>query len=495
MCGNMIDRKLLIVLFFALGIFSGASAQIPQEGLVGEYLFDDNDPSDGSGNQYHAEMVGASFVRDRFDWPGSCVAFDGKGQYIALPVLPVSGNFSISFWVETSDGIMDPWPLGSFLVDRDLCFEGNDWSIGFGDDGKVQFNTGLPDETLLSASKINKGKWTHVVVQRDSVAWKKRIFINGKLDAEQTTRQVKFNNTSIGVHLGGSTCDNEDRLYFQGKMDDVRVYNRDLEEEEVKALFKEKKEKWAGTIVVNENGEEIDENGGGEFIVMEEESPTAENILENEMPNGEAKETINREKSSWEEETESSEEVEIAGEEEVQPEETVTEMVQEVIAENTETPAEEKKVKEPKAKEEKVKKEKEVAKAAPLYAPAVSLSDRGYPENIDGKPVSKAETMVFSGNTLWLKVYDDKQEDGDVISIFINGECVLDNHPLTNKPEKVKVDMTGKGSFLVVLVANKMGYNPPASARLELKGEKHQSNILLNSSDKVNAAVEIVQGF
>lgn len=501
MCGNMIDRKLPLLLLFALGIFSGAAAQIPQEGLVGEYLFDDNDPNDGSGNQYHAEMVGASFGGDRFDWPGSCATFDGKGQYVALPVLPISGNFSVSFWIETTDDIADPWPLGTFIVDRDLCFEGNDWSIGFGDDGKIQFNTGLPDETLLSATKVNKGKWTHVVVQRDSAAWKKRIFINGKLDAEQTTRQVKFNNNALAVHLGGSTCDNEDRLYFKGKLDEVRFYNRDLEEDEIKELSKEKKEKYTGEIFAENTETETEERG--EFLVINDTDTEEEaEETEVEMPNGEPKETVNRETSSWEGNTETSEEVEVAVEESEQPEEVVTEMVTEVIA-NNEPAEKEEKTKEPKVKEEKVKEEKvkpekvkEEKMVTASYSPNVAVNDRGYPTEIDGKQVSKAESMVFSGNTIWVKLFDDKQEDGDVVSLFVNGECVLNNHSLTNKAEKVKIDMTGKGSFMLVLVANKMGYNPPASARLEIKDNNGKtSDILLNSTDKVNAAVEIIQGF
>lgn len=96
-------------------------------------------------------------------------------------------------------------------------------------------DNGSDSESQSSASFLTVNKWWHVVVTFDSGVFK--VYGNG---VEQTT-DTDFTMTAIwasttDLKIGVSGDD-----YFNGKIDEIRIYNRVLELWEIKALYEQGK--------------------------------------------------------------------------------------------------------------------------------------------------------------------------------------------------------------------------------------------------------------
>jgi hypothetical protein len=126
-------------------------------------------------------------------------------------------------------------PYGTYLLQ--LNYDG-----GASNYGQVVFHTGhtaAAQNILLSTSDnaAPSGTWTHIVATYDSAASapQKKLYINGVLDNSTTVSTALLYDTSssgdffIGSGGGGT--------YFDGTIDDVRVYNRAISAADVAALY------------------------------------------------------------------------------------------------------------------------------------------------------------------------------------------------------------------------------------------------------------------
>lgn len=184
---------------------------------------------------------GATLTADRFAKTGRAYGFDGIDDRISVSGINITTDLSISFWVRTTSSDFDPWPAGQFIIDRDLCGKMRDWSVGLGRGGKIQFNTGTHtvDSTLTSTLDLNDGLWKHIVVTREAASRNKNLFINGKLNASALFDNLPFLNSSIDIYFGASVCLTTQHDFFNGSLDDIRIFNRALTEAEIQALYHE----------------------------------------------------------------------------------------------------------------------------------------------------------------------------------------------------------------------------------------------------------------
>ena len=144
--------------------------------------------------------------------------------------------FTFAMWIKPNN------PTNSSATFIRRSFNGsvsNQASYHFGYEHSVnpaRLRLRIHESNLISNADVGNNEWTHVAATFDGDSGVKRIFINGVLDAEQTTsRNVRESNerTTIGVrHFGDSYT----YQYF-GLMDDVMLYNRALSEEEIKEIY------------------------------------------------------------------------------------------------------------------------------------------------------------------------------------------------------------------------------------------------------------------
>ncbi|MCK4824798.1 LamG domain-containing protein, partial [bacterium] len=93
-----------------------------------------------------------------------------------------------------------------------------------------------PVGNLNTKEPILKESWSHIVATCDIKKGEQRIYVNGILKAEQIGLKpvvvMNENPLRIGASSTGGAC-------LKGKIDEVKIYNRVLDEEEIKKDYKD----------------------------------------------------------------------------------------------------------------------------------------------------------------------------------------------------------------------------------------------------------------
>jgi hypothetical protein len=231
---SLIVRIAIVIVFLGLGLLPNVQAQ-SDAGLVAEWHFDEGSGTilrDSSGNGNDGTIYGATWVDGK---SGKALSFDGKDDYVdcgtssTLRPIPIT----IMAWIKTESAdetIVGKWP-------------NNDGSGGYSikvlPNGLVQWatvDTSASAAIYVHANKIvNDGFWHHfAVAQQGTTA---RMYIDGELIATGSARENFATNEPlrVGIHRRDS------RFWtpFNGLIDEVRIYNRALTAEEIKAHYDE----------------------------------------------------------------------------------------------------------------------------------------------------------------------------------------------------------------------------------------------------------------
>lgn len=205
-----------------------------KEGLVAYYPFNGN-ANDESGNGHDGIVAGPVLSTDRGNRKLSAYFFDGTDDLITADNVMLSANYAISMWfksdeqsghrtlLSTSDNYPDTYASIFFRGEG-----GNEW------DGFFRFNNrneaSQSGGTDIYAKSINHyGKWHHAVCIKKSD--KIQLYIDGKIIDEKLDAGGRDKKTSLKIGC------NIDGWFYHGSIDDIRIYNRALSAEEVKALY------------------------------------------------------------------------------------------------------------------------------------------------------------------------------------------------------------------------------------------------------------------
>jgi hypothetical protein len=214
-----------------------ASAVDLTSGLIAHYPFNGN-ANNASGNGYHGSVVGATLANDRFGKANSAYMFNGTSDYIRIAATVTNPNlpFSWSAWVflprlpglgETGAVIEQGGDPGKTLVSPKIWVDSN---------AKVHFYLWVSPSNhldLVSNSPLTLNAWHHLLcvytTQRAS------IYINARLDREFNYRggSPVLSNFYVGANPPYYV------EYFNGCIDDVRIYDRALVPAEIQALYHE----------------------------------------------------------------------------------------------------------------------------------------------------------------------------------------------------------------------------------------------------------------
>ncbi|MDA1192567.1 MAG: LamG domain-containing protein [Candidatus Poribacteria bacterium] len=215
-------RWILGVEAFALAL----SAQGQDDGLVGYWTFDDGDGDtavDSSGNGNDGALVrGPEWVDGQF---GGALRFDGTQRHkVEVPHSDSFGTITtgvtLEAWVNPAN--FNSWV--SFGVKGDITYG---MFINPSAFVRIHYSGGTTLDTAASILAANE--WTHVVGTYDGAH--ARIYINGEMEAEIASALPVPAGTAAFV-IGGTL---ESRDWYTGMLDEVRLYNRGLTEDEVRA--------------------------------------------------------------------------------------------------------------------------------------------------------------------------------------------------------------------------------------------------------------------
>jgi hypothetical protein len=219
-------------------------------GLVAYYPFNGN-ANDESGNGNNGTVNGATLIVDRFGKPGKAYNFDGISNEINIGNLGVINDQTISLWFKKQVDIN--YPSGT-TSQRDLIGTQNSCNIVF----KVGFHPSYVDkifvmisdkgcspnndvEEVVTDSSITGLDWHHLVIIRSGINIS--IYKDGKLEGTFISGSngnpggpiATTNVTKIG-RTGGVINENS---FFNGSIDDIRIYNRALSTSEIDGFYHE----------------------------------------------------------------------------------------------------------------------------------------------------------------------------------------------------------------------------------------------------------------
>ncbi|MEN6425574.1 MAG: LamG-like jellyroll fold domain-containing protein [Phycisphaerales bacterium] len=212
-------------------------------GLVAHWKLDETSGAmagDSSDNKCNGMVSGGAVWQPAGGKVGGALQLDGVDDYVQLPIGSLISSLTDStfaMWVNWS-GVGGAWQ-------RVFDFGGGTDTYMFvtpfsGDTGCLRFtitNSGAANEDQTSASQSLPTGWHHVAVTIDGANKTDVLYLDGRVVATKTA--ARYRPSSLGNTtqnwLGKSqfTWD----PYFNGSLDDVRVYNCPLSESEILAVM------------------------------------------------------------------------------------------------------------------------------------------------------------------------------------------------------------------------------------------------------------------
>jgi len=99
----------------------------------------------------------------------------------------------------------------------------------------------------------------------------------------------------------------------------------------------------------------------------------------------------------------------------------------------------------------------------------------------EGRKISYQKELVVDNETITISLYDHGRADGDIVSIYLNGEQIVANHTLTYNKKSFEVKLNLNKSNDLFLYAHNLGKFPPNTVSIEIKDGSSAENIVLNS--------------
>jgi hypothetical protein len=212
------------------------------DGLVAYYPFNGN-ANDESGTGNHGTGFGASLTEDRFGNSNSAYLFDGTDDYIEIPddVSLRPEHITLAVWVypEELDSYDFDCVLGKSRFDNGLgeqyylFLRENGFQMGLKRNSNCTTGNGW-NGSLASISDLTN-RWSLLVSTWDGNRYKQ--YLNGDLLLDINTLNAGSIDDCPGGELKIGRWWSSDLSYFKGKIDDVRIYNRALSDEEVLELY------------------------------------------------------------------------------------------------------------------------------------------------------------------------------------------------------------------------------------------------------------------
>lgn len=222
---------------YKVGVIKLNSSQnnLVKNGLVGWWTFDGADFTDKvydrsgqGGNGYvYLQATSSSKIAAKI---GQGISFNGSTGFVQLNASSIANSsFSVSGWIYQNVGGSDQtwFSMGTGGCAVNACLH-----LRIIANGAIRFGF-YGNDVDSSASLVTTGMWHHLAYTYDVTSGTRYIYLDGVQVATDTAAPAYSGTTATYIGRFGGTA-NE---YFNGKVDDVRLYNRALTANEVKVLY------------------------------------------------------------------------------------------------------------------------------------------------------------------------------------------------------------------------------------------------------------------
>jgi hypothetical protein len=226
-------------------VTSGSGPVTTSNGLVAWYAFDDGNGSaaaDSSGNGIAGTLANNPAWGSGVIGSGA-LSFNGSSQYVSIPnqsgtTLAGVNAATVSAWVKTTTG-------GTIICSGGACINWGNYTLSVaGGSAVAEFvnaNVSSGQFSVSSSSTVNDGKWHLItgVLNGTSIT----LYVDGAISGARSDFSGNIFNDSgrsvidIGATPATGECGSPAIGYFNGSIDDVRIYNRPLSSSEIQNLY------------------------------------------------------------------------------------------------------------------------------------------------------------------------------------------------------------------------------------------------------------------
>jgi hypothetical protein len=230
-------RKLIYLISFSLvAVLAGNTSA----GLVGHWKLDEGSGTivyDSSRNENHGTLHGPTW-RPSDGQIGGALEFDGINDYVEIPddsSFDITNEITVTAWINPVD-VADWRTIISKYAHTPAWRKDLYWFLNGGNIGvSLAGPSGIGGDDWIPNVPIESGTWTHVALSYDGIVMK--MYKNGV--------NLATNSISGNLLLGDSASNESFYIgqntewgeYFDGLIDDVRVYDRTLTPGQVQGLF------------------------------------------------------------------------------------------------------------------------------------------------------------------------------------------------------------------------------------------------------------------
>lgn len=207
---------------------------VVSQGLLAYYRFDQGAFKDETGN-HKGRGFGPEHTSDTPDGQGLSIEFKAEEEdffQTAKNIIGWQKQGTFNFWIKTKNNNIR-------LFTSSLLTSDQRNRITISSNNKILANSQRYNSTNFVtdiAPDLLDGNWHMLTVSIKK--YQHRFYIDGDLYEEHTNRnELEYTSNSEGF-LFGKRPNND--MFYNGKMDNIRIYNRVLTEDEVKLLFEKK---------------------------------------------------------------------------------------------------------------------------------------------------------------------------------------------------------------------------------------------------------------
>lgn len=224
--------KLVLPIFLCL-VFTlqgQVPSYVPVSGLLCYYPFNGNG-NDMSNQNNHLTNNGAVLTTDRFGTSNSAYSFNGSTQYLirSTPNFTFNPNstFTVSLWHYRNNSSVVGIPImhattaaGNFI-----------WIFQTGASNMNYGTNKQQSAWIWASSTTTTNVWTHIVLVYNAGAM--TLYKDNVVVATATFTHTNVNSTTLPLYIGRGVSGN----YFNGKVDDIGIWNRVLSPCEINDLY------------------------------------------------------------------------------------------------------------------------------------------------------------------------------------------------------------------------------------------------------------------
>lgn len=232
-----------------------------EDGLIGSWRFDEGSgtvAADDSGNGNDGTLYNMStpWITGRYNY---ALNFDGSDDYVdcgndSIFNVSATNAFTISCWIRPNDLSSEQGIIGKMV--------GGSWAtatyaITITSNGYVKITVGNGSSystVSLPASCFSVGEWVHIAATYDGHDL--RGYVNGEEKASNEDIDYTLASNAASLKIG------QVYYYFDGDIDEVRLYNQALNASEIMTVFDDLRGQWllddgSGTTIADSSGHDI----------------------------------------------------------------------------------------------------------------------------------------------------------------------------------------------------------------------------------------------